>query len=256
MLKEMLTGMPGYSVIQRWLTPNRYSRPQRPIIKIKGIVIHWVAVPNGRAEGVYNFFENRKYGKNDFGSAHEVIDLDGSIIQMIPPNEMAYAVGAYKYTQKALNELSSYPNDCTYSIECCHVDWDGTMTATTYNTLVTRCVDLCTQWGLDPLRNLWLHYEITGKDCHRWFVNHPDEWAKFKQLVADHKNNKVEEMVTVAIEEWQKEIGIKAVQELASNENRLISNPEEWIARIAENTPNWLFFEMLRRLNAKINKIK
>lgn len=172
----------NYRIVDKWITPNRWSRPQTRVNKIKAIVIHWVAVSNGRAQGVYNFFEGRKYGISGFGSAHETIDLNGDVWRMIPPNELAYHVGARNYKPDALDRISSYPNNASYGIECTHVDMSGKMTDATYDTLVNRCVDLCKQWGLSE-NDLWLHYEITGKDCHRWFVNNPNEWKKFKQLV-------------------------------------------------------------------------
>jgi hypothetical protein len=33
-------------------------------------------------------------------------------------------------------------------------------------------------------KNLWTHKEVVGwKDCHKWFVDNPKEWEKFKALV-------------------------------------------------------------------------
>lgn len=178
----------SYKIIDKWVTPNPYSRPKTKMSKVKGIVVHWVAVPYGSASGVFNFFEGRKNGKNNYGSAHETIDLDGSIWRMIPENEIAYHVGAVKYKERALKELSTYPNNCTYGIECTHIDAKGKMSDTVYNTLVERVADLCKRWSLDPLKNLYLHYDITGKDCHKWFVDNPKEWELFKNKVKIRMN--------------------------------------------------------------------
>jgi uncharacterized protein YeaO (DUF488 family) len=66
------------------------------------------------------------------------------------------------------------------------------MTSNTYNSLVQRCADLCKKWNLNPLIDIWTHQEIVGwKDCHRWFVNNPNEWTKFKQKVKDNLNNRI-----------------------------------------------------------------
>lgn len=182
--------MVDYKIIKRYLTLNKWSRPGKKIKKIKGIAIHWIASPMGTASGVFNYFENRKYGNNNYGSAQECICLNGDIYQYMPENEVAYAVGSKTYTKKAIDKFGYNPNYYTYSIECCHIDWNGKMTDETYNSLVDRCVDLCKQWKLDPLTDLWLHQEIVGwKDCHKWFVNNPNEWEKLKQLVNDKINN-------------------------------------------------------------------
>jgi hypothetical protein len=56
------------------------------------------------------------------------------------------------------------------------------------------------------------------------------------------------------LEQWQKDMGIKAVNELA--EKGLVAIPKDWINKIEENAPNWLFFEMIKRLNEKIDNLK
>lgn len=180
----------GYKIIEKLLTPNKYSRPQKKLIGVRGVVVHWVANPQASAEANRNFFENRKLGKTGYGSAHYIIDLDGDVIRCIPENEMAYHVGSETYTKEALSKLSTYPNNCTIGIECCHVDWNGKMTDATYNTLVELATDLLKKYKLTA-DDLWLHKEVVGwKDCHKWFVDHPDEWKKFKELVREKLNPK------------------------------------------------------------------
>lgn len=179
-----------YKIIEKLLTPNKYSRPQNRLIGVRGVVVHWVANPNSSAEANRNFFENRKFGKTGYGSAHYIIGLNGDVIRCIPENEMAYHVGSETYTKEALSKLSTYPNNCTIGIECCHVDWNGKMTDATYNTLVELATDLLKKYKLTA-DDLWLHKEVVGwKDCHKWFVDHPDEWKKFKELVREKLNPK------------------------------------------------------------------
>jgi len=179
-----------YKIIDKLLTPNPYSRPQKKLIGVRGVVIHWVANPNSSALANRNYFENRKSGKTGYGSAHYIIDLNGDVIRCIPDNEMAYHVGSETYTKEALAKLSAYPNNCTIGIECTHIDWNGKMTDATYNTLVELAADLLKKYKLTA-DNLWLHKEVVGwKDCHKWFVNHPAEWKKFKELVENKLNGK------------------------------------------------------------------
>lgn len=165
------------------LTINEYSRPGTRLKAAKGVVVHWVANPNSSAKANRNFFENRKYGKTGYGSAHYIIDLNGSVLQCIPNSEVAYHVGAKSYKKTAITALGTYPNSTTLGIECTHTDWNGKMTNETYESLVELCKDLCMVYKLDPLKDLYRHYDITGKDCPKWFVNHLSEWEKFKREV-------------------------------------------------------------------------
>lgn len=165
------------------LTPNNYSRPQNKI-SVKGIVWHWVANPNTSAEANRNFFDNRKYGKTGYGSAHYIIGLDGEIVRCLPDNEMGYHVGSKTYSEDALKELSSYPNGTTIGIECTHTDWDGTMTDETRKSLIELTAELCKKYDLGA-DDIWLHQEVVlWKDCHRWYVNNPVEFKNDKDAVA------------------------------------------------------------------------
>lgn len=178
-----------------FITPNEYSRPQTPLNKVRGLVIHWYADPMASAIAVRNFFENRKNGKSGYGSAQYNIGLQGEIIQNIPENEMAYGVGSKTYAPIALKKLSSYPNNCVLNIECAHVDWTGKMTDATYFSLVELTVDIMKRHELS-VEDLWLHQEVVlWKDCHRWFVNNQNEWVTFKKQIDDLLNKKVKPTV-------------------------------------------------------------
>jgi LysM repeat protein len=138
-----------------------------------------------KAENVINWWQRQADGV----SAHDVICLDGTLYHAVPYDQMAYQVGCKRgYTKDAVSRLSAYPNDCVIGIECAHLDWDGTMTPATYNTLVQHTAKLVKQEGLG-LDDIWLHSQIVGKDykdCHRWFTTtKPSDWDKFLKDV-DH----------------------------------------------------------------------
>lgn len=173
----------GLKIKEHLLTLNRWSRPGKKLKGVKGVVIHWVANPMTSAQGNRNWFEKRKGGKNGFGSTQYIIDLDGTVIRMIPDDEIAYGAGARKYVFGIQDKLGKYPNDWTLHIECTHIDWAGTMKPTTYSALVKLCRKLLKTHKLTT-DDLYLHYEITGKECHRWFVRNPKEWAHFKKVVS------------------------------------------------------------------------
>jgi len=182
----------SYKVTTNLIAPNKFSRPQRPLNKIKGIVIHYLANPNTSANQNRNYFDNLKSQKLDgnerYASAHEIIDLDGNIVICVPDNEITFNCGSKTYTNRCLKELGKHPNDYTYGIECCHIDDNGNMTKDTYNSLFNRCVELCIKYKLNS-NNLWLHKEVVGwKSCHKFFVLNPDKWVRFKKDVQTEIN--------------------------------------------------------------------
>lgn len=173
-------------IIKKLLTKNPYSRVGKRIYKIKGVVIHWVANPGTTADQNRVFFELRKFGKHGYGSAHFIIDLNGDIYQCIPTNEMAYHVGASEYTQTALRNLSDYPNDCTIGIEFTHPNWIGNPSPETYKSMIELTAYLLKKHKLSALHDLYRHYDVTGKDCPRFFITNFDKWDDFIYAVKDY----------------------------------------------------------------------
>lgn len=66
------------------LTPNPYSRPQKPLEEVRGIVVHYVANPCSTARENRSYFEQLKdqTGENaTSASSHFVIGLEGEVVQ-------------------------------------------------------------------------------------------------------------------------------------------------------------------------------
>jgi N-acetylmuramoyl-L-alanine amidase len=40
--------------------------------------------------------------------------------------------------------------------------------------------ELCLQLGLDPETDVIRHYDVTGKDCPKYYVEHPEAWNAFR----------------------------------------------------------------------------
>ena len=154
------------------LTPNPYSRPELPLTEVNGIVVHYVANPCSTARENRNYFESLKdqTGSNPTSvSSHFVIGLEGEVVQCIPLSEVAYA--------------SNNRNSDTISIECCHPDETGKFYNSTYDTLVELCAYLCREFDLKP-ENVIRHYDVTGKICPKYYVEHEDAWEQFHKDVA------------------------------------------------------------------------
>ncbi len=161
-------------IMDKLLNKNEFSRPGKELKQINGIVVHYTANPGTNAAANRNYFNNlpktnRLQQNPVYASSHYIIGIDGEIIRCIPENEVAYA--------------SNDRNNDTLSIECCHPNGSGKFTDDTYNSLVWLVSQLCYYYGLDR-DDIIRHYDVSGKNCPKYFVENPDEWEKFKKDVS------------------------------------------------------------------------
>ncbi|HJD46720.1 MAG TPA: N-acetylmuramoyl-L-alanine amidase [Candidatus Mediterraneibacter norfolkensis] len=147
------------------LDVNAYSRPGIGTERINGIVIHYTANPGSTAQDNRDYFNDLQYTHTTEASSNFIIGLDGEIIQCVPTWEVAYA--------------SNERNFDTVSIECCHPDESGNFTDETYKSLVQLTAWLCMKFGLTE-EDVIRHYDVTGKVCPKYFVDHEDAWEEFR----------------------------------------------------------------------------
>ena len=152
------------------IVKNEYSRPGTYLSEINGIVVHYVANPGTTAAQNRSYFNGLAISGETWASSHFLIGLEGEVLQLIPLDEIAYC--------------SNDRNADTISIECCHPEADGKFTDETYGSLVALVSDLCREYGLDPLKDIIRHYDITGKMCPLYYVEHENEWKAFLTDVA------------------------------------------------------------------------
>lgn len=160
-------GRPAIDV--QLLTPNPYSRSQEAMGGISGIVIHYTANPSTTAQENHDYFEGLKDSGATYASSHFVIGLQGEIIQCIPSTEISYA--------------SNNRNYDTLSVECCHPDESGQFTEATYRSLVELTAWLCKHFQV-PADSVIRHYDVTGKECPKYYVDHPEAWEQFLEDVS------------------------------------------------------------------------
>ena len=163
---EDFPGAPPFTV--DLLDVNEYSRPGIALEKINGIVIHYTANPGSTAQQNRDYFEGLKDSHETKASSHFVVGIKGEIVQCIPSSEISYA--------------SNSRNSDTISIECCHKDKSGKFTKATYRSLVKLVGWLCQRFGLTSDQVI-RHYDVTGKNCPKYFVEHEDKWEQFKKDV-------------------------------------------------------------------------
>ncbi len=160
---------PEYDV--QLLSINEYSRPGIPLEEVRGIVIHYTANPGTTAQQNRDYFEGLSLSKETYASSHFVIGLEGELIQCIPCSEIAYA--------------SNDRNADTIAIECCIPDETGKFTEAAYDTLVHLTAWLMGRYDLE-IEDVIRHYDITGKDCPKYYVENPSAWSTLKTDICNY----------------------------------------------------------------------
>lgn len=171
------------NILERLLTINPYSRPGTKLQSVKNILVHWVGNANSSAIANRNYFESLK-DKLIYASSQYIIGLQGEKIRCIPEDEVAHHAGNLTVNRNSIG------------IEVCHPDWNGKFSEVTYNSLVELCADLCRRYNLS-VNAIIRHYDVTGKECPKYYVKNESEWIKFKNDVA----KKLGQTINVVVEE-------------------------------------------------------
>lgn len=136
---------------------------------IDNIVVHYVGNPGTTAQNNRDYFDK----PSTTVSSHFVVGLQGEIIQCVPLFEKSAA--------------SNNRNKDSISIEVCHPDESGRFNKTTYNSLIKLISWLCKEFSLDETQII-RHYDITGKECPRYYVKNEGEWENLKKDVEELLN--------------------------------------------------------------------
>ena len=153
-----------------YLPMNPYSRPGTPLEEIRGVVIHYVGNPDTSAMANRSYFASLALTGETYASSHFIVGLEGEVVACVPLTEVAYA--------------SNERNDDTVSIEVCHADDTGKYSPETYEAVVELTAWLCGTFGLEAEEDVIRHYDVTGKICPKYYVEHPEAWEQLKADVA------------------------------------------------------------------------
>lgn len=153
-------------IVQDFLTPNEFSRPQEALPEVTELFVHYTANPGTSAEQNRSYFENLGITGETSASAHFVIGYDGTIIQCLPLTEIGYAVKEHNYN--------------SISIECCYLNEDGKFTDETYDSLISLLGWLMREYDLG-ISAVKRHYDAGGKPCPLYYKEHPEAWEKLKE---------------------------------------------------------------------------
>lgn len=167
---EVSKNTPDY-VREDFLPVNPWSRPGDPLKEVRGVVLHYVGNPGTSAQANRNYFASLADGQlQTYASSHFIVGLEGEVIQCVPLDEIAYA--------------SNSRNEDTVSVEVCHPDEGGQYAPETYTRVVELTAWLCREFRLNPETDVIRHYDVTGKLCPLYYVEHPDAWDALRADMA------------------------------------------------------------------------
>ena len=143
---------------------------------IKWLVIHYTANDGDSAKGNGNYFKNNK----PKASAHYFVD-DNVIVNSVPDNYTAYAVGGKKYNNNGGTYYGVCTNSNSISIELCDTERNGKsdLSEKTRKNAIELARYLCKKYKIDK-NHVIMHYQVNGKLCPKYFVEDTKAWNKFK----------------------------------------------------------------------------
>ena len=161
-----------------------YSRSTR---NIKWIVVHFTANDGDSDES------NARYFKNNIvkASAHYFVD-DDSVTQSVPDNYVAYSVGGDKYKNtKGAKYFNIVNNTNSLNIELCDTVKNGKndLSAKTRANAILLIKQKAKKYGIDR-NHIIRHYDVTGKNCPKYFVEDSYSWNRFLDDIFGTNTNK------------------------------------------------------------------
>nr|DAO35024.1 MAG TPA: N-acetylmuramoyl-L-alanine amidase [Caudoviricetes sp.] len=159
-------------MIEKFMKINKYGRPGTKRRRTTKIAWHFTGQHDVSAKNTVSYFSNvvangyRVNGRYIYASSHLVMGLEGEIYHIIPFNEIAYTT----------NSANAY----SVGVECATTGSDDHYTDKEYVSMIKTGAWLAKLYGLDPRKDFIRHYDVTGKICPRYFVNHKSQWEQFK----------------------------------------------------------------------------
>lgn len=161
-------------IVEKWQKKNKYGRPGTRLNYTK-VAIHYTGQADVPGINTVHYFNNvvangyRVNGRYIYASAHFVIDLDGTIYQLIPITEKCYCT----------NSANAY----AVAIEVATTGKDNHYTDATYRSMVQLCAWLCANKGLNPKKDIIRHTDVVGrayKLCPIYMVLNEDKYEQFR----------------------------------------------------------------------------
>ena len=161
-------------IIEAFVTQNQmYRSPTK--IPVRKLVLHSVGCPQPSAAVFARQWQTARY------FAHAVLQADGTVYQTMPWDYLCYHVGAANAYSIGIEmtepDCIRYTGGATFVCS----DWARAIAQVTgtYNTAVELFAQLCTQFGLDPQKDIISHAEASAMGIG---TDHADPEHLWRQL--------------------------------------------------------------------------
>lgn len=193
--------------IVRLHIPRRVNAPGTAIAP-RGIILHYIGNPGTSARQNASYFAH--VGTQT--SVHYIVD-DREVIEIIPPDRKSYGTSSRRH------------NESFIQIEMCHPDESGKVSNATLTNVVCLCRELMKQYEITEIIR---HYDVTGKRCPLWYVDHPEEWEALKRRIVEGEDEMTEELRGALAEIEERLTAIEAVTVSRMIYNYVDGNMPEW----------------------------
>ena len=162
-------------------TQNMKARPKVIRDETRAIVVHYPDAIDWSAQDTRDYFDKSEIEASTQFSVDKV-----EIVQIMPPDEVAWQVGreAYRKHHGIRRPYGENPNEYLVGMEISHGK-NGEFSQATLNNAAWLCAWLCRRYDLDPMHRIIRHYDIIGKLCPVYFVEHVDKFDLFKNQVKE-----------------------------------------------------------------------
>ena len=156
---------------------------------IKYLVIHYTGNDGDSAKGNANYFKTHIVE----ASAHYFVD-DNGIIQSVPDDFAAYSVGGRKYPSCGKTGGGRFYGKCTnensINVELCDTRKNGKFDFSegTLDNAADLCRVLLKKYNIS-VDNIIRHFDVTGKNCPKYFVENEDAFAAFRDDITQAIEN-------------------------------------------------------------------
>lgn len=244
-----------YKIIPDYIEAPSKRRPGIPINKVLFVVVHDTGNPGSTARNNVTYYKRTK--DKESISAHIFVD-DKEIIECIPALTTDKPEKAWHVIYNVTTDNKMFgddANDAAIGIEYCYGKNINAEEA--YKRYVWVTAYTCFKYGLNPAKNVVGHFILDParktdpknglKACGKTYDQFlKDVIKEYEECIIDKEKEGKEEVLL----DWQKKIGHDAIMEL--HNKGMLHNPDEWLKKLDQNVPMWLFFEMIRRVNEKM----
>lgn len=237
-----------YNIVSDYLPVPSSRRPGKKLDKVAFVVAHDTGNKNSTAKNNVTYYRNSC--NREKASAHIFVD-DKEIRECIPALTAA-AEKAWHVIYNVTTDNRLYgddANDAAIGVEYCYgsnIDADEA-----YRRYLWVLAYICYKFDLDPSKTIVGHMVLDPGRKTDPQNGLSASGRSYKQLLLDvvseyHDCMREEK---VMLEDWKNKMGSTAIDRLTKM--GIISNPDEWKAKLEEPTQNWLFFELIKRVAEK-----